>query len=173
MCDYVQVVSAPHNFNSTLLCNKQTIDLLKPENDSLILGYTYSTFTETTSKISSSISSIPIIQATVNKFNNKLTLLDSVVSDTREDASNALNSYNEVNNELGQVTGDLEIIAGVVTDNARNISTNASNISTNASNIAKNAEDVAKNIEDIATINTKLDEHTTSITDILARLVIL
>ena len=173
VCDYVHVVSKPHNFDSTLLCNKQTIDLLKPENDSLILGYTYSTFTETTSKISSSISSIPIIQATVNKFNNKLTLLDSVVSDTREDASNALNSYNEVNNELGQVTGDLEIIAGVVTDNARNISTNASNISTNASNIAKNAEDVAKNIEDIATINTKLDEHTTSITDILARLVIL
>lgn len=159
VCDYVRVVSAPHNFDSTLLCNKQTIDLLKPDNDSLVLGYTYSTFTETTSKISSSVSSIPVIQATVNKFNNKLTLLDSVVSDTREDASNALNSYNEVNSELGQVTGDLEIIAGVVTDNARNISTNASNIATNASNITKNAED-------IATINT-------SLTDILARLVIL
>lgn len=166
VCDYVRVVSAPHNFDSTLLCNKQTIDLLKPDNDSLVLGYTYSTFTETTSKISSSVSSIPVIQATVNKFNNKLTLLDSVVSDTKADASNALNSYNEVSAELGQVTGDLEIIAGVVTDNARNISTNASNISLNASNISKNAED-------IATINLTLDEHTTSITDIIARLVIL
>lgn len=166
VCDYVRVVSAPHNFDSTLLCNKQTIDLLKPDNDSLVLGYTYSTFTETTSKISSSVSSIPVIQATVNKFNNKLTLLDSVVNDTKADASNALNSYNEVSAELGQVTGDLEIIAGVVTDNARNISTNASNISLNASNISKNAED-------IATINLTLDEHTTSITDIIARLVIL
>ena len=163
VCDYVRVVSEPHNFDSTLLCNKQTIDLLKPENDSLILGYTYSTFTETTSKISSSISSIPIIQATVNKFNNKLTLLDGIVSDTQADASNALNSYNEVSAELGQVTGDLEAIAGVVTDNARNISTNATNIATNAENISKNAED-------IETINTTLGEHTASIADIIARL---
>ena len=173
VCDYVRVISAPHKFDSTLLCNKQTIDLLKPDNDSLILGYTYSTFTETTSKISSSVSSIPVIQATVNRVSNKVTALDGIVNDTREDASNALNSYNEVNNELGQVSGDLEIIAGVVTDNARNISTNASNISTNASNIATNASNIAKNAEDIATINTKLDEHTTSITDILSRLTVL
>lgn len=44
--DYIRVISAPHNFDSTLLCNKQTIDLLKPENDSIVLGYTYSVFSE-------------------------------------------------------------------------------------------------------------------------------
>ena len=48
--DYVKVISAPHNFVDTLLCQKQTIDLLKPENDTITLGHTYSTFTETTVK---------------------------------------------------------------------------------------------------------------------------
>lgn len=50
LCDYVRVISAPHGFDSTLLCNKQTLDLLKPENDTLVLGYTYYTFTESSTK---------------------------------------------------------------------------------------------------------------------------
>lgn len=52
--DYIRVISTPHNFNAIMLCNKQTIDLLKPENDSLILGNTYSVFTELNNKQSSS-----------------------------------------------------------------------------------------------------------------------
>lgn len=58
VCEYVRVTSAPHNFDSTLLCNKQTIDLLKPENDSLVLGYSYYTFTEQTTKTSAQISTV-------------------------------------------------------------------------------------------------------------------
>lgn len=157
VCDYIQVISEPHNFDSTLLCNIQTLDLLKPENDSFILGYTYSTFTEATTKVASSVSSIPIIQAQVNNFTNKVISLNAVVDSTREDATNALNSYREVDTELGQVTGDLEIIAGVVTENSRNIATNASNIAVNAENISKNANDIKRILEHLG-----LSENTNS-----------
>ena len=163
VCDYVRVISAPHNFDSTLLCNKQTLDLLKPENDTLTLGYTYSTFTEINSKISSSVSSIINIQSTVNSISNKLTVLNKTVADTEQSAGEAFENYVNVSKELGTVSGDLEAVAGVVTDNARNIATNASNIATNAKNIALNTEK-------ISTIETTLGEHTASIADIIARL---
>ena len=136
VCDYVRVTSEPHNFDSTLLCNKQTLDLLKPENDSLTLGYTYSTFTEISNKVSSSVSSVVNIQSSVKSISNRLTILNETVSDTEQTADKAIE-------DLGIVSGDLEAIAGVVTENARNIATNATNI--------------AKNAEDIEAINDSLE----------------
>jgi hypothetical protein len=35
--DYIPARSKPHNFNETMLCSKQTIDLLKPDNDTVTL----------------------------------------------------------------------------------------------------------------------------------------
>ena len=154
--DYVRVVSKPHNFDSTLLCGKQTIDLLKPENDTLTLGYTYSTFTETSSKVSFSVSSIVKIQSSVNNFTNKLTLLNQVVSNAEKDAGAALKNYEVVSKDLGTLSGDLEVVAGVVTENARNIATNAANIAANAQAVADLGETVA--------------DHTANIIDILDRL---
>lgn len=138
--DYIRVISAPHNFDSTLLCNKQTIDLLKPENDTLTLGYTYSTFTETSNKITSSISGIGNIRTLVNNVSNRITVLNKTVTDTGQNADTALKNYETVVNDLGTVSEDLEVIAGVVTDNARNIATNAENIAVNAENIEANAK---------------------------------
>lgn len=114
VCDYVRVTSEPHNFDSTLLCNKQTLDLLKPDNDSLTLGYTYSTFSEINNKIASSVSNITNVQHSVSNMSNRLVLLDQTVNTTKQSAEEALK-------ELGTVSGDLEIIAGVVAENARNI----------------------------------------------------
>ena len=145
VCDYIRVTSEPHKFDSTLLCNKQTINLLKPENDLLVLGYTYSTFTDTSTKVSSKVSSILTIQSVVEKISQRVITLNSTASNAEKNANDALNNYQEVETELGEVSGDLEIVAGVVTDNARNIATNAENIATNASNIAINA----KAIEDV------------------------
>lgn len=70
--DYIQVTSDPHNFDSTLLCNKQTLDLLNPGNDSLILGHNYSSFTETSSRVTSTVSGIPEIKSSVTKVGNKV-----------------------------------------------------------------------------------------------------
>lgn len=70
--DYIRVISEPHNFAETLLCQKQTLDLLKPENDTITLGYTYSGFTETVSKISSVTSStIDGVKTEVTALNRK------------------------------------------------------------------------------------------------------
>lgn len=88
--DYVRVISKPHNFDETLLCNKQTIDLLKPENDSLTLGYTYSTFTEKTNKNINVINSISTMQNTVTTFSNQVVELDKMVADTSQEVKNEL-----------------------------------------------------------------------------------
>lgn len=45
--DYIQIVSVPHNLDDSYLLEKQTIDLLKPDNDTITLGYSYSSFTDT------------------------------------------------------------------------------------------------------------------------------
>lgn len=148
VCDYIHVISEPHNFDSTLLCNKQTLDLLKPENDSIVLGYTYSTFTEINGKMSSSVANIVNIQSTVNNISNRLTVLNKTVSDTGHNADEALENYQEVSEELSTVSGDLEVVAGVATENARNIATNASNIATNSSNITQNAKDISNHVTD-------------------------
>ena len=46
--DYVPVISRPHNIDAEYLLTKQSIDLLHPENNKITLGYTFSTFTDTT-----------------------------------------------------------------------------------------------------------------------------
>ena len=119
--DYIRVISKPHNFDSTLLCNKQTLDLLKPENDSLVLGYTYTTFTERSAKINSSVSNVLTIQSSFNKLHTTAVIASQT-------ANNALDNAQEASAGLSQVSGDLEIVAGVVTENARNIATNATAI---------------------------------------------
>ena len=163
VCDYIHVISEPHNFDSTLLCNKQTLDLLKPENDSIVLGYTYSTFTEINGKMSSAVSNIVNIQSTVNNISNRLTVLNQTVNDAEQNADEALENYREVSEELSTVSGDLEAVAGVATENARNIATNASNIATNASNISKNAEDIDLLKKDVETVNGIATENTRNI----------
>ena len=55
ICDYIRVVSKPHNLDMTLLCTKQTLDIVNPQNDSIVLGRTYSTFVEKATKTSSSV----------------------------------------------------------------------------------------------------------------------
>lgn len=87
VCDYIRVISIPHNFDDTLLCSKQTIDLLKPENDTIILGYTYASFTETSSKTNNNLLGVTKLQSSVSGLNYKVNSLNGQV--------------NEVNNNLG------------------------------------------------------------------------
>lgn len=79
VCEYVRCVSAPHNFDQTMLCTKQTIDLLKPENDSITLGYAYSSFTETTSRVSSTISKVSSVPAQVSQVTTIVTNMETKV----------------------------------------------------------------------------------------------
>lgn len=44
--DKIQIISAPHNLEDYYLLEKQSIDLLKPDNDKITLGYSYTSFTD-------------------------------------------------------------------------------------------------------------------------------
>lgn len=147
MGDYIPVVSKPHNFNEVMLCNKQTMDLLKPDNDTVTLGHTLAVFTEKSSKAFSAVSKVKVIETTVQKVSKKIVELDDEIENTEKMAQDALDNYHEVDNTLGTVTGDLEIIAGIVTENARNISNNATNISNNAKSIQANSDAIEEIIK--------------------------
>lgn len=77
--DYIQVTSEPHGFNSLMLCTKQTIDLLSPDNDSLVLGSSYSTFTERSAKIFSSIDKISGVPQMVSSMGQRVENLNNTV----------------------------------------------------------------------------------------------
>ena len=56
--DYVRVVSPPHDFAETLLCARMTFDVLKPENDTVILGGSYSSFTGMSARATSDVTTL-------------------------------------------------------------------------------------------------------------------
>lgn len=58
VCEYVQVKSAPHGLDTVMLCTRQTLDLLKPENDVLVLGYTVASFCDSNTQMAQNISSL-------------------------------------------------------------------------------------------------------------------
>lgn len=57
-CEYVPVSSKPHNYEDVLLCNKQVMNLLNPESDTVTLGHTFTTFTELSARNASNVSNI-------------------------------------------------------------------------------------------------------------------
>ena len=66
---YVRVTSEPHNLAYTLLCHKQTLDLLKPDNDSITLGHSYYSLTEV--NVKNSKEGIEGIKSTVVNLSNQ------------------------------------------------------------------------------------------------------
>lgn len=84
VCEYVQVVSAPHGFAATMLCNKQTLDLLKPENDTVTLGHTYATFTEKNTKVLNNVTRLASLQSSAIKLTNTLNALAGATGQNSE-----------------------------------------------------------------------------------------
>lgn len=178
MGDYIRVTSIPHNFDSTMLCTKQTIDLLKPSNDSVTLGYTFATFTDTSSKINNKIKIVSNIQETINKVNSSIAVIKSTANSAESTANDALTNYKEVNELLEQSTKDIEAIASIVVENSRNISSNANNIKANADTLVLHSNELTTLKETLTLIDnditsqdekiTTLVENTTSNSDKIA-----
>lgn len=93
--EYISVITEPHGFNDVLLCQKQTLDLLKPENDTITLGHTYSSFTERASKLSPTITKLSSVEKTISKVNAKV--------------SNASNTVKQIEQQLGGVSAGLGV----------------------------------------------------------------
>lgn len=68
---YIRTISPPHNFAETLLCHRQTFHILKPDNDTVTLGTSYSSFTGTVSKAASAASAVTDVRKDVTSLNQK------------------------------------------------------------------------------------------------------
>ena len=58
VCEYVRVISDPHHLDEVMLCNRQTMDLLKPENDTIVLGYATTSLTGASTQLGASVSTL-------------------------------------------------------------------------------------------------------------------
>ena len=97
VCDWVRVFSLPHRLSATMLCKKQTLDLLNPGNDTVTLGHTYATFTQSSSKLTSSLSAV----ATLSKLSGKLGVLNLITSATEQNSADIL----QIISRLDALTG--------------------------------------------------------------------
>lgn len=73
VCEYVRVTSAPHGIDTVMLCTKQTLDLLNPENDTVVLGATYSLFTENSNETKASVKKI------ATQINKNMTVVNRTI----------------------------------------------------------------------------------------------
>lgn len=69
--DYVRVISPPHNFAETLLCHRQTFDLLKPQNDTITLGKVYTSFAASSARAAALTSTVSAVKKEVIHLNKK------------------------------------------------------------------------------------------------------
>lgn len=72
---YIRCVSQPHDFAETLLCYKQTFDLLRPQNDTVVLGGTCRSLTGSITKMAASGGNVDL-----SGVNSKISSLQSSVS---------------------------------------------------------------------------------------------
>lgn len=77
---YIRCVSPPHDFAETLLCYKQTFDLLRPQNDTIVLGGTCRSLTGSITKMAASGGKVDL-----SDVNNKISGLQSSMSTAQAD----------------------------------------------------------------------------------------
>ena len=142
MGDYIPVFSVPHDFDEVMLCNKQTIDLLKPDNDTVTLGYTVMTFTEKNSKILPAISKVKVMESAVQRVSVQVAKLDETVKSAEQMAQEALESYQDMSLTVETITNNMQLIADAVTKNEQNIFENANSIRDNRELIEKNSAEI-------------------------------
>ena len=92
--DHVRVVSLPHNLDASYLLTKQSIDLLHPENNKITLGYTYTTFTDTTySSINAGASVTQKVEAIGSSYVSNAKLQDEIAASTAYITDDVLTDY--------------------------------------------------------------------------------
>lgn len=135
--EYIPIVSAPHALNVVMLCKKQTINLLRPDNDSLSLGYTYATFTETSAAVNKSTVSIYTrVSSIVVSVDSAITEINTIKTETESNIS-----------DIQTTNDDLEAVVRVVQQNSIDIGTNTSYIATLRSDVDALADDLTETEE--------------------------
>ena len=105
--DKIQIISEPHNLNEYYLLEKQTINLLKPDNDKITLGYSYATFTDTNATAnkdnSALVTTVKTIQAnyvTNDVVTSQVNELRTLIDQTNENVKITVESEISTNEEL-------------------------------------------------------------------------
>ena len=112
--DKIQIISEPHNLEDYYLLEKQTIDLLKPDNDKITLGYTYTSLTDTNASADKSnstlIKTVDVIRANyvtnevvTAQVNELRTLIDQTNESIKIQVESEINS-NDVIQSLVSTT---------------------------------------------------------------------
>lgn len=108
--DYISIVSEPHGLDDTFLLEKQTIDLLKADNDKITLGYSFASFTDTTASANKSNSSlfktVELIRAnyvTNEVVKSQVNNLQSSIDQTNKSIQANVSSMTSVNEELREL----------------------------------------------------------------------
>lgn len=155
--EYIPIYSEPHGLNVVMLCKKQTIDLLKPDNDSLSLGYSCRSLTETsaaanksTNNVNAQISSIIV---SVNNAITEVTNLNDVVAGnttdiavTSEDLEAVVRVVQQNTNDITEIVADVQTLQGdveAVATVARDSALKASDAQTRATNAETTANAAA------------------------------
>lgn len=89
---YVRCVSPPHDFAETLLCYKQTFDLLRPQNDTIVLGGTCRSLTGSITKMAAGGGN-----ADLSAVNSKISGLQSSMSGVQADISTNAGNIQKLN----------------------------------------------------------------------------
>lgn len=110
--EYVQIKSPPHDIEDKLLLQKQKMDILHPENDTITLGYTFKSFTDSTASndknnngLIDRIDKIESDYVTNSTVSSEVEQLKTLIQQT-EDAIKFMVSQSYVTN--GQLTEQLQ-----------------------------------------------------------------
>lgn len=108
--DYITIVSAPHGLNDKYLLEKQTIDLLKPDNDKITLGYSYTSLTDTNASANKDNTTLVKTVETIrgNYVTNAIVTsqvneLKSLIDQANDSISISVESTTSVNDELREL----------------------------------------------------------------------
>lgn len=137
VCEYVPVVSVPHRFNDVLLCNRQSMNLLNPANDTVTMGAAFTSFTEMSAR---NVSSMHNIQNWSGRLNRALASAQQANAElveviTRLDALYAT-GYITIAITVTDATAELLESSGALTVNGQRITATTCKIAVAAGDVS-------------------------------------
>lgn len=176
VCEYVPVISAPHGFDDVLLCNKQTLNLLNPANDTVTLGATFTSFTEMSARNASSLSNIQSWSGRLNRalVTAKQANAELVEVVTRLDALYAA-GYITITVNVSGAAEELLESSGALTVNGQRITADSMKIAVAAGDVAvvftlavdlETAQTVTANGVALGTVSTTGQSISATLTDV-------
>lgn len=118
VCSYVPVVSPPHKLNAVMLCHKQTMNLLQPANDTIVLGYQTTSFTGASTQMAASITTLGKSMSGIKQDAESLKL------QVRQELDGYSEEFKELSGKYSSLAGTVEVTATSVSNIVEGIGLN-------------------------------------------------